>query len=868
MRPLYLLIKSLFFFNILINPLLLSAQQTFTIKGRVLDGHSFEPIVNATVFVIDSTYKSKVLDYGISDSDGYYEVNLELNHSNQIIFRHLSYETDTVFVQGEKEIEKLKVKYLQKKNNDLNELIIIAEKEPIRVSGDTTFYSINAYRDINDVKLEDLLRKLPNVQVTSKGQIFFDNKPISTILIDGVNLLDYDYTIASKNIDLDAIEEIQGMVNYSTNELLGGIEKNEFTALNIKMKDDIELNGEVDYGMGYVQENNIPFQSKGIVLGLTSKTKFINKTNYHDVYGEEVKRNIYIPNNTDSFSARSIQKTIFPKNNTINSLLSNNSIFIDDRSVNHSQHLNFKKINMLFRYVRQHNEESQFNNRVTQFEGISTISRNDSININNDFLNNYFKLEIKTKKNKKYRIRTNIDLFDNSDTYNSSNNFSQNGFLNWKVREKKRQHTISSNFTIALNKLTIDTFLGYDQLRLLNISNNEQSLGLKFPSNIDNELNQDNIEFRIDIYGKNTSINKVSFKYRNDSQKINYRNDASLLNTINRNLHLYSMNVSILKSKNKYNLRSNLYINYYVYNIEGQSSYKRRLLLQPELFFNYIFNPSFKYRLNVDYNAQLPDLNRMNTIEVLTSSRTSVIGRFTDEFINSFSLNHTLRKRYTLDRSLSVSNRISYNTIGFYPQLDVQEDITINELFFSTSLNKYNTLSLSYEDYIDRFKSSLILSSYYSSSDGIFFGENQTQLDFINRSINFDIFSKTKIFKNTNYELRVKLSNSLNRIESISSTNSNLDITTRNGIVYNQSKILIFKLFLNSFKPNQTDPFQHIFSSYLTVKIKEKHEIHLTIKNIFDRRTLSETTVSEQAFTNNEQFIIPRSYLIKSSFSF
>ena len=98
------------------------------------------------------------------------------------------------------------------KTLDLQEVEVKAKK--IRQSGDTVTYNASSYIKKEDKVLEDLLRKMPGISVSSDGQISYNGKWISDFYIEGSDLLGGRYTIATTNINADDIATVQVMENH------------------------------------------------------------------------------------------------------------------------------------------------------------------------------------------------------------------------------------------------------------------------------------------------------------------------------------------------------------------------------------------------------------------------------------------------------------------------------------------------------------------------------------------------------------------------------------------------------------------------------------------------------------------------------
>lgn len=156
----------------------------------------------------------------------------------------------------------------------LEEVTVSANTVGQKTIGDTTKFSIAHYQRPEDRKLEDVIRRLPGMEVNPvSGEIKYQGRIIQTILLDGDNLLDNNYKVASKNIDIDVIEEVQAIKNFHENEVLGDLMTGDQVALNVKLrKGAIDITGSAEIGFGAGMEK-IPIDVNGNLLSVNSSSK-------------------------------------------------------------------------------------------------------------------------------------------------------------------------------------------------------------------------------------------------------------------------------------------------------------------------------------------------------------------------------------------------------------------------------------------------------------------------------------------------------------------------------------------------------------------------------------------------------------------
>lgn len=117
---------------------------------------------------------------------------------------------------------------------ELKEVVVTAKK--IKQSGDTISYSAATYRGKNDKTLEDLLRKMPGIEVKADGQISFNGQWINEFYIEGLDMLGGNYGVATRNIDARDIGTVQVLQNHQDVKMLQGVKSGNAPAMNIKLK--------------------------------------------------------------------------------------------------------------------------------------------------------------------------------------------------------------------------------------------------------------------------------------------------------------------------------------------------------------------------------------------------------------------------------------------------------------------------------------------------------------------------------------------------------------------------------------------------------------------------------------------------------
>lgn len=121
----------------------------------------------------------------------------------------------------------------------LSETVIEGERTPIFINGDTLEYNADAFKTQPNDNVEDLLRKLPGVEVQRDGTVKAQGEEVQRVLVDGKEFFGDDPQMATKNLPADAIDRVQVFDKASeTAEFTGVDDGNEQKTINLKLKED------------------------------------------------------------------------------------------------------------------------------------------------------------------------------------------------------------------------------------------------------------------------------------------------------------------------------------------------------------------------------------------------------------------------------------------------------------------------------------------------------------------------------------------------------------------------------------------------------------------------------------------------------
>jgi len=311
----------------------LKSQYCVSINGRVLD--SVKTPLQSVIVSISILGKKK---FSISNYRGEYTVNIchpndsILKQSAIISFNLIGYDGKTInhkVGEGKNSIEDV---FLVYKDTHLKEVIV--RNRSIVQRGDTTAFTVGAFKNKLDANLEDVLKKMPGFDIDESGRILYNNKPIETILIEGDELAK-NYKLISKNIPPDAIDKVEMIDKYEVNPLLKGLTRSRKQAMNLTLKNPNHVStfGNLKIGTGIKSKQNF-----------TGDLFAINKATKTMVLGN--KNNIGVsPYDEITFDQKNIQSKDYEFDNTLIPVqIVENSLFakplfntVSNNLFNHSQ---------------------------------------------------------------------------------------------------------------------------------------------------------------------------------------------------------------------------------------------------------------------------------------------------------------------------------------------------------------------------------------------------------------------------------------------------------------------------------------------------------------------------------------------------
>ena len=209
------------------------------INGILVDSQDTTELIEATVKLLLPTKDSTLVKGTTTDMNGVFNIKGVKPGKYLLRFSYLGYNDLIKHVTVGEDGRDVNIGLVKMDPNTimLKETVVVGVKSPIVVKEDTIEFNADTYKTQANAVVEDLLKRLPGVEVGTDGKITANGKEVKKILIDGKEFFSDDPTVASKNIPADMINKLQIVDRKSDLARLTGVDDGEDeTVINLTVK--------------------------------------------------------------------------------------------------------------------------------------------------------------------------------------------------------------------------------------------------------------------------------------------------------------------------------------------------------------------------------------------------------------------------------------------------------------------------------------------------------------------------------------------------------------------------------------------------------------------------------------------------------
>ena len=226
--------------------------QASSLTGEILNEKA-QPVSSAAAVLLNPA-DSTLLYFSITGSNGTFEMR-NIKKGNYLLQVSLLgyatfYKNISIPLASGDNIGQL---ILIPKVFNIDEVTITGERIPIRIKSDTIEYDAKAYSVKPDAVAEDLIKKLPGIEVDRAGNIKALGEDVNNVMVDGKEFFGNDPKVATRNLPADAIDKVQLFDKPTDESKFTGINDGERNqTLNFVLQDDKKsgIFGDVSAGAG------------------------------------------------------------------------------------------------------------------------------------------------------------------------------------------------------------------------------------------------------------------------------------------------------------------------------------------------------------------------------------------------------------------------------------------------------------------------------------------------------------------------------------------------------------------------------------------------------------------------------------------
>ncbi|HTM67403.1 MAG TPA: outer membrane beta-barrel protein [Flavipsychrobacter sp.] len=228
--------------------------QPFTIKGVVIDTLNANHLQYATVTLIRAS-DSILETFTRSKQDGKFSLQTPKadKYIIMITFPSFADYVDVVTVNKDKPTVDMGTIPMISKSHLLSEFVLKQQIGAIKIKGDTTEYVADSFAVREGATVEELLKKLPGIQVNKNGEVTAQGEKVQKILVDGEEFFTDDPAVVTKSLQAKAIDKVQVFDKKSDQAEFTGIDDgSREKTINLQLKDKMKKGyfGKVNVGGG------------------------------------------------------------------------------------------------------------------------------------------------------------------------------------------------------------------------------------------------------------------------------------------------------------------------------------------------------------------------------------------------------------------------------------------------------------------------------------------------------------------------------------------------------------------------------------------------------------------------------------------
>ncbi|HTM91583.1 MAG TPA: carboxypeptidase-like regulatory domain-containing protein, partial [Flavisolibacter sp.] len=209
-------------------------------KGTLQDSLTATPLADATITLVRSK-DSSLISFTVTSNSGYFEIkNIEAGTYDLLIsYTGMQNFKKQFAISSTHAIADFGLIKLDRNYKSLDE-VVVKDDAPVKIKGDTVEFRAESFKSVKpNATVEDLLKKVPGMEVSKDGAVKSQGETVQKIYVDGKEFFGNDPKMATRNLSQDMVESIQVYDDMSEQAKFTQMDDGTRTrAINIKLKKD------------------------------------------------------------------------------------------------------------------------------------------------------------------------------------------------------------------------------------------------------------------------------------------------------------------------------------------------------------------------------------------------------------------------------------------------------------------------------------------------------------------------------------------------------------------------------------------------------------------------------------------------------
>ncbi len=249
-----------------------AAAQSYRIKGSVTDTLINTPLYLSSVVLLRTT-DTVIESYTRADDNGIFQLQVSKQGKYILQVSRPGYADYTDVINLKDTLTDLGQLVMLSKEHLLKEYVFTQQVAAIKIKGDTTEYVADSFSVKTGATVEQLLKKLPGIQVDKNGKITAQGVEVQKVLVDGEEFFSDDPKVVTQGLQATVVNKVQVFDKKSDQAEFTGIDDGEKTrTINLQLKENMKKGffGKLDAGGG----SDGYFQNQAMINAFKGKRQF------------------------------------------------------------------------------------------------------------------------------------------------------------------------------------------------------------------------------------------------------------------------------------------------------------------------------------------------------------------------------------------------------------------------------------------------------------------------------------------------------------------------------------------------------------------------------------------------------------------